>query len=289
MNICVLVKNVEYIYAQTGSDKKSNYVGLNDIINIINPLDELAVEEALNIKESFPETNLTIITLGNHAAELTIRRCIAMGAAEGIHIIYDEYNKLDSWATARLLAGFLGKMQFDLILCGNKSIDKNNSLVGAYLAELINFPYLSNIVKINFSPDKKSIEVHRIVEKGNREIMECSIPILLAVEKGINSPRYPTLKGFLEAENTKVQKVSPEKIGFQKSCLDSLNLLEITKTSKSKPKQRDREKTKANLSAAEKRKLMMKGGNVKTKNSHNIIHGANEETVTEIVSLVSQR
>jgi electron transfer flavoprotein beta subunit len=102
--IVVCVKHIKYIYAQTGTDPKKNFIGPDDIVRLINPLDESAVEEALRIKEKHKESEILVISLGDRWVEEGLRRCLSMGADKAIHLYVENCENLDSWTTAMILA-----------------------------------------------------------------------------------------------------------------------------------------------------------------------------------------
>lgn len=283
MRIVVLIKTVKYVYAQTGPDRKQNNIGSDDIIHMINPLDELALEEALRIKDVVDGTQVVALCLGSRFAEDALKRCLAMGADKGIHIFYEDYDQLDSWATATVLAECVRQLRCRMILCGREAIDDHNGLVGPYVAEMLGMTHLSSVVKIEILQAQRRLLVQRLVEKRNRVVMECNLPAVLDVEKGINTPRYPTLPGFLKAEATAIEKVLPPDLGFSSVSLSfDLNIVDTAGISRPKPKPKARAETSAKLSAAERIKLMMKGGRGKEKGDSNIIHGVSDDILAKI-------
>lgn len=287
MKIIVFLKTVKFIYAQTGPDPKSNHIGPDDVVHIINPLDEMAIEEALKIKDDDKDIEVIIVSVGDKFAINGLRKSLEMGADRAVHIHCDEYDKLDSWSTAKLLAQFVKGIDFYLILCGRRSIDNNNGLVGPYVAELLNLPHISQVVEVQRDDVDDKVRVHRKVEKSNREIMECEVPALFTVEKGINAPRYPTLPMRLIAQSKKIEKLEPQDLGLPVDSLSfSSNFTEIIAFSKPKPKPRAR--NDQNLSAAERLKLMMKGGNSKKKEDVTIMEGISNSVFLEVERVLKE-
>ena len=283
MKIIVFVKAIKYVYAQTGTDPKANFIGPDDIVRIINPLDELALEEALRIKERQAGTDVLVISLGDGSAEDGLRKCLSMGADEAIHIYDEGYGELDAWMTATALASSIRNRDFKLILCGRRAIDDNGGLVGPYIAEILGIPHVSGVVKLEIDGGGEGVLVHRAVERGNREVMECTIPGLFTVEKGINVPRYPTLPGILRAQKQAIQRVEIKDLKFPlKSFGPALNLTETISVSNPKPKKRSGGLADATLSASDRLRLMMGGGDTETKGESTLVEGGTDEALSEI-------
>jgi electron transfer flavoprotein beta subunit len=283
MKVVVLAKQVKHVYAQTGTDPKGNFIGPDDIVRIINPLDELALEEALRIKERNGDTEVTVISLGDGSAEDGLRKCLSMGADKAIHIYDEDYGELDAWMTATALAYSIRDRDFKLILGGRRAIDDNGGLVGPYVAEILGIPHVSGVVKLELDGEGEGVLVHRAVERGNREVMECSIPALFTVEKGINVPRYPTLPGILRAENQPIERVEIEDLNLPlKPFGPARNLTETISLSNPKPKKRSGGLADAALSASDRLRLVMGGGDTETKGESTLVEGGTDEALSEI-------
>ena len=283
MKVIVFVKQIKHVYAQTGTDPKGNFIGPDDIVRIINPLDELAVEEALRIKERYEDTEVAVISLGDGSAEDGLRKCLSMGADKAIHICDEEYENLDAWMTATVLASFVRDRDFQLILCGRRAMDDNGGLVGPYIAEILGIPHVSGVVKLQIDGEGKGVVVHRVVERGNREIMECTIPALFTVEKGINVPRYPTLPGILRAQIQPIERLEIEDLKLPlKPFSPALNLTETISLSNPKPKKRSGGLADATLSASDRLRLVMGGGDTETKGESTLVEGGTDEALSEV-------
>ncbi|MDP7342617.1 MAG: electron transfer flavoprotein subunit beta, partial [Alphaproteobacteria bacterium] len=148
MNIIVFAKTVRFLQAQTGSDPRQNNIAPGDLVDMLNPFDEAALEVALRIKDAAPATEISVVSLGGPSAQAGLRRCLAMGADRASHILYGDYIELDSWASAAILAAQARRMHYDLILCGREAIDSNAGLVGPYLAAQLSIPHISRIIRL---------------------------------------------------------------------------------------------------------------------------------------------
>jgi electron transfer flavoprotein beta subunit len=289
MEIIVFVKQIKHVYAQTGTDPKGNFIGPDDIVRIINPLDELAVEEALRVKEGHGDTEAIVISLGDRSAEDGLRKCLSMGADKAIHIYEEDYGKLDAWMTAMALAYSIRDRDFQLVFCGIRAIDDNRGLVGPYVAEILKIPHVSGVVRLEIHGEGERVLVHRAVEKGNREVMECTIPALFTVEKGINVPRYPTLPGILRAQNHPIERLDIEDLKLPlKPFTPGVNLTETIRFSNPKPKKRSGGLADAALSASDRLRLVMGGGDTETQGDSTLVEGSTDKALSEIERVLKE-
>ncbi len=171
---------------------------------IINPYDEFAVEEALKTKEKFGG-EVIIVTYGNESAKESIRKALAMGADKGI-LIKGDLN-VDSLTVAEALASEISQIQPDIVFCGKQSIDYDSSAVGQMLAELLNMPSISTVVKLEIENGK--VRAEREVEGGIEKVAS-SLPVVITAQKGLNEPRYPSLKGIMAAKSKPIDEKSFE-------------------------------------------------------------------------------
>lgn len=181
---------------------------------IISPYDEFAVEEALRLKEKFGPGEVTVISLGPERAKEGIRTALAMGADNAVHLNDAAFEGSDSYAIAKALGKAVSKLEYDLILCGKKAIDGDFEQVPQHLAEFLDLPHVIYIRAEEVSADKKTAVVRRQVEGGNTEVIECKLPAVLTCEKGLNEPRYPTLKGIMGAKKKPVTNPTPADLGL---------------------------------------------------------------------------
>jgi len=163
---------------------------------ILNPYDEYAVEEALRRKERAGAGEVVVLSLGPAAAQETIRTALAMGADRGV-LLQVERIPSDGLVAARALAGELKDGGFDLILFGKMAIDDGNHQVGPMVAELLGLPCVTAIVHLELA-DGTGVAEREI--EGGVEVCEFPLPAVLTVDKGLNEPRYPALKGIMAAK-----------------------------------------------------------------------------------------
>ncbi len=210
MNIVVCVKQVP---DTTSKIRIGNgEIDKEDLEYVINPYDEYAIEEALLIKEQLGEGKVTLITMGPERAKDALKSGLALGADEAIHLIDDAFEGSDPYATALLLAKALEKIDYDIIFCGKQGVDEDHAQVGIALAELLDLPHVSVIVKLDVSEDRKRAIAHREVE-GGKEAVETSLPALFTAQKGLNEPRYPSLKGIMAVKKKTIVEWDAQELG----------------------------------------------------------------------------
>jgi len=171
---------------------------------ILNPYDEFAVEEALRIKEKLGKGTVHVISVGPERAQDAIKSCLALGCEEATHLCDPVFDGSDSLAIARILAAAMKKMSYDLVLCGKQGVDLDCMSVPILLADLLALPHASVVTKLDISEDGKKATAYREIE-GGKALMELSLPALVTCQKGLNEPRYATLKGIMAVKRKKIE------------------------------------------------------------------------------------
>ena len=197
MDIVVLLKQVPdtETLIQIAEDKAT--IRTEDVKWVINPYDELAVEEALRIKEKHGG-KVTILTMGPERAVESIRTALAMGADEGVLIDDSATQGSDALGTAKVLAGALRETDYDVIIAGQRAVDVDGYQVPAAVAELLEIGQVSMVIKEEITDGK--IRCERTVEGGTM-VVEADLPALFTTQRGINEPRYASLPGIMKAKN----------------------------------------------------------------------------------------
>jgi electron transfer flavoprotein beta subunit len=178
-----------------------------DVEMVVNPYDEYALEEALQIKEAKGEGEVIVVSVGPEKAKEAIRSCLAMGADRGAIVIDESYHGGDGLGTARTLAEVIKGIEPDLVLCGKLSIDVESDCTAIALAEYLGWPHASMVEKLEWAEDGKA-KAYRAIE-GGREVVEVTLPAVLTAEKGLNEPRYASLKGIMQAKRKPIEEVAP--------------------------------------------------------------------------------
>jgi electron transfer flavoprotein beta subunit len=283
MNIFVLIKTVRYVYAQSGTDIGKNYIGPDDVIPIVNPLDEYALEFALMVKDRLPKAQVTAVSVGDGSAAGGLKKCLAMGADKAVHIYCRDIEDFDSWAVAATLSSWLQGRPVDLVLAGRQAIDGHAGLVGPYLAEMLRIPHVDGVVKLDVERENNTATIYRAVERGNREIMECRLPALFTIARNMAGPRYPTLAGRIRTEKQTIEKVPIEQLTSPDRPLSSeLNLVLQESVSNPKPKRTTRAPVQQKMSATDRMRLLLKGGKKQHKDKSKLIDADSDEAISRI-------
>jgi len=186
---------------------------------ILNPYDEFAVEEALQRKEKAGAGEVVAIALGPDAARETIRGALAMGADRGV-LLKADHIPADALAVAKALAAELKDGSYDLILFGKMAVDDYNHAAGPMVAEILGLPCVTAVSRLELDGAKGVAE--REIE-GGVEVVEFPLPAVLTVEKGLNTPRYPALKGIMAAKKKPVE-TRPAALGAGRLSVTGLSL-----------------------------------------------------------------
>lgn len=202
MNIFVLIKAVADSEAAIRPAADGKDVNLDDITWVLNPFDEYAVEEALKLKEAAGAGEVCVICNGGDEVPKVIRTALAMGADKGIHV--NGPRSFDALATATALVNAIQGKEYDLILCGKSAIDHDNNAVGAMVAEMLDIPSVSFVVKLEKTDSGLTCE--REVE-GGLLVVETSLPAVITAQKGLNEPRYASLKGIMKAKKKPLETI----------------------------------------------------------------------------------
>ncbi len=200
MKIAVFVKRVpdtESIIKITDDGKG---IDKSNLSFVMNPYDEFAVEEALSIKESVGDSDVVIVSLGPEETKETIRSALAMGADRAIHVLVPAFPE-DPLVTATALKDAIEGESFDLLLFGKQAVDGDEGQTGTLVAQLMGLPSAAVVVKVTL--EEQSVTVHREVE-GGEEVVTLPLPAVLTTQKGLNDPRYASLKGIMAAKKKEV-------------------------------------------------------------------------------------
>lgn len=184
---------------------------------IINPYDEYAVEEAIQVRDA-QGGEVTVVTVGNEEAEKQLRTALAMGADKAVLInIEDDVEASDQVTTAKVLATYLKEQEPDLIIGGNVAIDNASGQVGPRVAELLGIPYVTTITNLEIDGDKATVT--RDVE-GDSEIIETTLPLLVTAQQGLNEPRYPSLPGIMKAKKKPLEELELDDLDLEEEDVE---------------------------------------------------------------------
>ena len=167
---------------------------------MMSPYDEIAVEEGLRLREKF-KGEVIVLSLGGDRHKETLRKALAMGVDKAV-LLKDEGER-DSFGVAHGLAQELRSLAPEVILFGKQSIDYDDAQVGTLVAELLGYPSVAVVVKIDVQDGK--VVCQREIE-GGHESVETKLPAVFMAQKGLNEPRYPSLKGIMAAKSKPIEE-----------------------------------------------------------------------------------
>jgi electron transfer flavoprotein beta subunit len=210
MEIIVLMKQVPATesFIEIAQDGKS--IKTENLNWVINPYDEIALEEAIRIKEKHGG-GVTAVTIGQAMAQDAIRTAMAMGVDKGLLIDDPKALGADSLGRAKILAATLEKRAYDLVIAGQRAVDDDSYVVGPAVAQYLEIPCITLVTKQTISDRKIACE--RTID-GGTEIVEANLPALLTTQRGLNEPRYTSLPGIMKAKKKRIDTKSLAELGI---------------------------------------------------------------------------
>ena len=225
MKVLVPVKRVvDYnVKVRVKSDKSG--VELDNVKMSMNPVDEIAVEEALRLKEKGIVTEVIAISIGPTQVQETIRNALAMGADSGIFI--EATNNLEPLNIAKIISSVAKKESIDLMILGKQAIDDDMNATGQMIAALLGWPQATFASKVEIS-DKKAV-VSREVD-GGIENIEVALPAVISTDLRLNEPRYASLPNIMKAKKKPINQIQVDELNLKiEQRLDILKVEEPTK------------------------------------------------------------
>nr|WP_312578265.1 electron transfer flavoprotein subunit beta/FixA family protein [Sedimentibacter sp.] len=206
MDILVLIKEVPDMQ-KVKFDSEKGVVNRSSAESEINPFDMNALQAAIDLKSKLGAT-VTVLTMGPPSAEKSLRDAFARGCDNTVLITDRKFSGSDTFATAKTLAAaikYFGK--YDLIICGEKSVDGDTAQVGAEVAEFLDIPHAYYVEKIN---DINKTEIEIVIENlfSSKQVRKMNLPALIGVTKNINVPKLPTVNRKLKSLEVEVKKIS---------------------------------------------------------------------------------
>lgn len=177
-----------------------NDIARDELVYSVNEPDNYAVEEALQIRDRVGGS-VTVVTVGGEEDEEILRRQLAMGANQAVLISDDAFSDSDGRGLASILASFVKKGRYDLILTGVQA-DDGAAQVGGMLAAMLDYPFASLVNSIVV--EKDHLRISREIEGGNREISDIDLPCVLSIQTGINEPRYVGMRGIRQVASVPI-------------------------------------------------------------------------------------
>jgi electron transfer flavoprotein beta subunit len=219
MNIVVLVKQVPDSGSERRLDPSDNTVARASADNVVNEMDEYAIEEALTVRDAHGG-EVTVLSVGPDSATDAIRKALSMGADKAVHVVDDAVHGSDALQTSAVLAAALQQLEFDLVVCGAEATDSQMSVMPALLAERLGIPQLSGARKLTI--EGTTAKVERQTDSGYWAL-EAQLPAIVSTWDSINEPRYPSFKGIMAAKKKPVETRSLADLGVDPSAVGLAN------------------------------------------------------------------
>ncbi len=208
MKILVPVKRVVDYNVKIRVKPDGSGVELANVKMSMNPFDEIAVEEALRLKEKGAATEIVVVSIGPQGAAETIRTALAMGADRGIHVKTDA--TVEPLAVAKILKGVVGEEAPGLVILGKQAIDDDANQTGQMLAALLGWPQGTFASKVDVAGD--AVSVTREVD-GGLQTVKLNTPAIVTTDLRLNEPRYASLPNIMKAKKKPIDEKTPETYG----------------------------------------------------------------------------
>ena len=233
MNIFVFVKRVPDTESKIRINHETNSIVEEGLNFILSPYDEVAVEEGLRLREA-KGGKVTVFSVGSEESLVVLKKCLAMGADDAVLLKDKTAETYDGLRVARIIARTLEKKfpDYNLLLFGKQSVGADNSQVPSMVAELLGLPQVNVITKLEVEGNKGT--AHREIE-GALEKVAFSLPAVISAQKGLNEPRYETLRGIMMAKKKEIPIVTLEDLGLKEE--DIASCIEIVKMESPSPRQ----------------------------------------------------
>lgn len=216
MKILVGIKHVPDTEAKIKVAADGKFIDQTGVKMVVSPYDEYAIEEALQIRERVGEGEVVLACAGGEAAQSSLRQGLAMGADRGVLVQHEGYDRTDGLARARALAAVAAGESPNLILLGKYGVGTDEGQTGPMLAEILGWPHVSAVSSLKL--EGETFEARRGIE-GAVEVVEGKLPAVVTAEKGLNEPRYPSLKGIMAAKKKPVAVQTPADLDLDASEL----------------------------------------------------------------------
>ncbi|MBX9572227.1 MAG: electron transfer flavoprotein subunit beta/FixA family protein [Candidatus Obscuribacterales bacterium] len=210
MKIAVCIKAVPDTETKINLAGDKSNIDFTGVRFLTSPYDEFAIEEALRLKEKNGGETM-VFSMGGPECTDVLRDALARGIDNATHLSDPSFINLDPLSTAKVLAAAIKDGGFDVILLGQQGVGGDNSQVPAMLAELLDLPQVTVIMKLEITGN--TFKAEREIE-GAHETVEGNLPVVLSAQKGLNEPRYPGIKGVMAARRKEIAVKNAEALGL---------------------------------------------------------------------------
>lgn len=182
----------------------------------LNPFDEIAVEEAVKLKEAKAASEIIAVSCGPAPCQEVLRTALAMGVDRAIHVEVPagQYETMQPLHVAKLLAKVAQNEKVNLLIVGKQAIDDDANQTGQMTAALLNWPQATFASKVELTGDKKALKVSREIDSGLEDI-QVTLPAVVTADLRLNTPRYATLPNIMKAKKKPIDKKTPKDLGVE--------------------------------------------------------------------------
>lgn len=212
IKIIVPIKRVVDPYAKILIKSDNSDVDLQHAKMVINPFDEIALEEALRWKEKGIDiSSITVVSIGDEGCQESLKTGLALGADKAIHVSHT--GEAEPLLIAKILKKIVERESGSLVIMGKQAIDDDANQTGQLLAGLLNWPQITYASKTTFLDNQQKIEVVREVD-GGLETLEATLPCVITTDLRLNEPRYPTLPNIMKAKQKPIEVIQFSDLGM---------------------------------------------------------------------------
>ena len=229
MKIAVLVKQVPGSETALPILENQKWIDEEQVSFVMNPPDNFAIEEALLIKERTGDGEVVIVSMGPARVQKVIREGLAKGADRGIHLEEDGQIQTDPLSIAKSISSILMDENFDLVLTGLQSDDTGMGQTGVLIGEMLGMS--TGTLAMETDVQNNAIRVKRELESGWFQWVKLPLPASISIQSGLNTPRYPSLRGIMGAKKKEIKVVSPSDHQTD-AILQSIDKVFVSQTSK---------------------------------------------------------
>ncbi|MEV7136072.1 electron transfer flavoprotein subunit beta/FixA family protein [Arthrobacter sp. NPDC093128] len=210
MRIAVLLKEVPDTYGERKLDLQTGLADRGATDAVLDEIGERALEVALSHADGHPGTEVTLLSMGPETVVSTLRKGLAMGATNAVHVVDDALLGADLSLTAEVLAAALRRGQFDLVIAGNLSTDGSGGVLPAMLAELLGVPHLTSLSSVTISDS--AVSGVRLTESGVVSV-QAELPAVISVTEALAAARFANFKGIMAAKKKPLETLSLPELG----------------------------------------------------------------------------
>lgn|SRR3989338_3208783 len=211
MNLIVIIKQVPDTETKIRIRPDKSGIETGDVKWIVSPYDEFAIEEALRAKAALKTGTVTVVTVGPERSVEALRTSLAMGADSAIHV---KWETSCNASVARAICEVVKRENGSVLFAGKQASDDDQGVVFAYAAELLGWPSVSSVSRLDWPADAKSVTIEKEVDGSARQKITLPLPCVIAMTKGVNTPRYASLPGIMQAKKKPVKVYSTQDLGL---------------------------------------------------------------------------